>query len=86
MIDPLSADLLWAISQIIEALPICIILGFRPSIQNEVIAQRLPQLTYWHRLNLNEFNQSEASQLVAYKMQHWPGEHHISSLLADHFN
>jgi len=83
-IDPLSADLLWAISQIIEALPICIILGFRPSIQNEVIAQRLPQLTYWHRLNLNEFNQSEASQLVAYKMQHWPGEHHISSLLADH--
>ncbi|MCA0353824.1 MAG: tetratricopeptide repeat protein [Chloroflexi bacterium] len=83
-IDPLSADLLWAISQVIEHLPICIILGYRPAIQNELISQRLPQLSYWGSVTLHEFNQGEASQLVAYKMQHWLGEQQISSSLAAH--
>jgi class 3 adenylate cyclase/tetratricopeptide (TPR) repeat protein len=73
-IDPLSRDLLDAISRAVANLPVIILLTYRPPERervNEPIFQRLP---HFLEIALSEFSPAEAAQLIHLKLQQLFGQ------------
>ena len=73
-LDPLSYDLLQAIGKSIADRPVCIVMAYRPIDLLRIQAPRLNELAWFLEINLNEFTQEEAAQLIQMKLEQLFGE------------
>lgn len=68
-IDPLSHELLEVISRAVFALPVVILLAYRPPLAENMAQPRVIHLPHFTQLNLNEFSPDETRQLVQLKIR-----------------
>ena len=73
-LDPLSHDLLEVIGRAIADLPVLIVLAYRPSQPDRVLAPRVHQLLYFKEISLTDLPPEEIEQLVAFKLGQLYGE------------
>lgn len=73
-LDPLSYDLLVAISKAIEDRPVCIVLAYRPTDLPRIQTPRLNELAWFFEINLTEFSREEASLLIQMKLEQFFSE------------
>jgi Predicted ATPase len=73
-LDPLSHDLLEVIGRAIVALPVLIVLAYRPPQLDIKLAPRVQQLFYFTEVHLTDLPAEDIEQLVAFKLGQIYGE------------
>jgi predicted ATPase/class 3 adenylate cyclase len=68
-IDPLSLDLLDAVSRAIHNLPVAVILAYRPPDPQETQLSHLARLRYFTEIRLTSFSLEEAGRLIQLKLE-----------------
>jgi adenylate cyclase len=71
-LDPMSRDLLAAIGRAVANLPVCLLLVYRPLTTPESLP--VTRLPYFTEVNLTEFTEAEAEQLIRLKLAQRFGE------------
>lgn len=83
-LDPLSYDLLKAITKSISDRPVCLVMAYRPPDLPRSSMPRLEGLPNFLEIDLNEFSQEEAAQLIHLKLEQFFGSHrHVSEALTE---
>jgi adenylate cyclase len=67
-IDPLSRDLLETLARLIENLPVCFVLAYRPSDQTVSQIQRIESLPYFTKIEFKDLTPAEAELLIRAKL------------------
>ncbi|MGE5641950.1 MAG: tetratricopeptide repeat protein, partial [Byssovorax cruenta] len=67
-IDPLSRDLLETLARLIEHLPVCFVLAYRPSDQTGSQTQRIESLPYFTKIEFKDLTSAEAELLIRAKL------------------
>jgi predicted ATPase/class 3 adenylate cyclase len=67
-IDPLSRDLLETLARLIEHLPVCFVLAYRPSDQTGSQTQRIESLPYFTKIEFKDLTPAEAELLIRAKL------------------
>ena len=67
-IDPLSRDLLESLARLIENLPVCLVLAYRPPDPVSSQTQRLEALPYFTKIEFKDLTPAEAELLIRAKL------------------